>query len=106
MAPVTRTSVAPLQPRFDGVRRIAVLRGGGIGDLIGALPAIDALAAAYPDASVTLLGVPSGKALLDGRPGSPVAEVEVVPPAPGVRNGDSDPDEVAAFLARMRERRF
>jgi ADP-heptose:LPS heptosyltransferase len=103
---VTRTSVAPLQPRFEGVERIAVLRGGGIGDLIGALPALDALAAAYPGATVTLLGMPSAKALLDGRPGSPVTDVEVLPAAPGVRDGESDPDQVAAFLQRMRRRRF
>ncbi|GAB2985265.1 glycosyltransferase family 9 protein [Frigoribacterium salinisoli] len=97
-----------LSDRFDDVRRIAVLRGGGLGDLVFAFPALAALAAAYPDAEITLLGSPSHVALLGGRPG-PVDAVEVLPVVPGV--GDSSGTEVddaatEAFVARMRERRF
>lgn len=88
------------------MRRIAVLRAGGLGDLIFALPAIESLAAAYPDASITLLGMPAHAALLEGRGGVRIDDVEVVPAAPGVRNGDSDPAEVEAFAERMRARRF
>lgn len=97
-----------LSDRFDDVRRIAVLRGGGLGDLVFAFPAIAALAAAYPGAEVTLLGSPSHVALLGDRPG-PIDAVEVLPVVPGV--GDSSGTEVddaatEAFVARMRERRF
>jgi len=97
-----------LSDRFDDVRRIAVLRGGGLGDLVFAFPAIAALAAAYPDAEITLLGSPSHVALLGDRPG-PVAAVEVLPVVPGV--GDSSGTEVddaatEAFVTRLRERRF
>ena len=56
-----------LHPRFDDVHEIAVLRGGGIGDLVFALPAIEALAEAYPAARLTLLGSPVHRALLAGR---------------------------------------
>ena len=51
-------SVAPVSEPFDDVRRIVVLRGGGLGDLLFAQPALAALAGAYPDAEITLLGSP------------------------------------------------
>ncbi len=84
-AAVTRHALGHPFDRFDDVARIAVLRGGGIGDLVGALPALAALRGAYPEASITLLGTPSHAALLEGRPGSPVDETVVLPAHPGVR---------------------
>ena len=97
-----------LHPRFDDVHEIAVLRGGGIGDLVFALPAIEALAAAYPAARLTLLGSPVHRALLAGRT-SGVDEVDVLPVVPGV--GDASGTEVDAvateeFVARHRARRY
>lgn len=100
-----RPVVGRLHPRFADVRQIAVLRGGGLGDLLFALPAVEALAAAYPAAEITLLGMPLHAALLEGRP-SPFAALELLPAQPGVRDGVTDPTATAAFLARMRERRF
>lgn len=97
--------VAPLAPAFPGVRRIAVLRGGGLGDLMFALPAIEALTAAYPQASITLLGTALHAALLAGRPG-PVDRVEVLPPVPGIQAGREDRRVTEAFTARMREQGF
>ncbi len=82
-----------------------MLRGGGLGDLMFALPAVEALAGAYPDAELTLLGTPGHAALLAGRP-SPFADVEVLPVRSGVRDGVEDPAATAAFLARMQARRF
>lgn len=104
-AAVTGTAVGPVLEPFEGVRRIAVLRGGGLGDLMFAMPAVDALAAAYPEASITLLGTPAHAALLGGFPG-PVDTVEVLPFAHGVRPGPEDPPAQAAFFERMRSRRF
>ena len=97
--------IGKLRPRFDGVRRIAVLRGGGLGDVMFALPAIEALSAAYPGADVTLLGTPLHARLFDGRPG-PICEVAVLPAAEGVRAGTPHEQEREGFLDRMRERRF
>jgi ADP-heptose:LPS heptosyltransferase len=88
------------------VHQIAVLRGSGLGDLVQALPAVESLAAAYPGASVTLLGTPAHLALLGGRP-SPFTSLEVLPLRPGVRDGGrEDPEATAAFLGRMRGRGF
>jgi ADP-heptose:LPS heptosyltransferase len=88
---------------FDDIHEIAVLRGGGLGDLLFAMPAIDALAAKYPEARLTLLGSPLAAALLDGRPG-PISRVEVLPIAPGVRDGvPREGDETREqFLGRLR----
>lgn len=111
-------AVGPVDEPFDDVERIAVLRGGGMGDLFFALPAITALSRTYPDAHITLLGTPIHRGLLDGRPG-PVDEVVVLPYAEGVRPrpasrpasrpADDDADdatEIAAFQERMRARSF
>ncbi|MHA7262732.1 glycosyltransferase family 9 protein [Arthrobacter sp. TMN-37] len=94
------TGVGPVHPPFEDVQRIAVLRGGGLGDLMFSVPAIDALQAAYPQARITLLGTPLHAALLTGRPG-PVAEVEILPVAPGIRPGTPDEREVGRFFQRM-----
>lgn len=97
--------VGPVLEKFHDVSRIAVLRGGGLGDLIFAVPAMAALKAAYPGATLTLLGTPVHQALL-GATQSPVDEVHVLPFSEGVRPGEEDPQELNRFLARMRERRF
>lgn len=106
--PSRSMSVGPLGGRFENVRRIAVLRGGGLGDLIFVLPAIEALAHAYPEAHITLLGTPMHHALLSGRPG-PVHEVVELPVVPGVRDVRGqveDPDATERFTERMRVSRF
>ncbi|GAA1842141.1 glycosyltransferase family 9 protein [Agromyces salentinus] len=89
---------------FDHVRRIAVLRGGGLGDLLFAMPAIEALSRTYPDAEVLLLGSPAHAALLAGRR-SPVTRVEVLPFARGVREraaGAGGEGGVEDFRERVR----
>jgi len=104
-------AVGDLHPLFEDVHRIAVLRGGGLGDLLFALPAVDALAAAYPEAHVTLLGTPLHAELLRGRAQS-VADVVVLPFAPGVRERPESDDgdetvaerEVTIFQERVRAR--
>lgn len=90
--------------RFPGVRRIAVLRGGGLGDLLFAIPAVEALRAAYPEAEIVLLGSPLHAELLDRRP-APVSRVEVVPVTPGIREEPgrtADPAALASFRQRIR----
>lgn len=102
--------------RIDGVRKIAVLRGGALGDLLLALPAIRALAAAYPEAETTLLGSAQAEALLQGRPGAP-DRVIVLPEVPGVGAPDRprvpgssahgpEPEVVARFEAAARAEHY
>lgn len=99
------TAVGPVLHRFSGVRRIAVLRGGGLGDLIFALPAVTALRSAYPGAVITLLGTPVHRSLLAAVQ-SVVDEVQILPFAEGVRPGTEDPAAVDAFFADMQRRQF
>lgn len=99
------TFVGAAGEKFPDVARIAVLRGGGLGDVMFAMPAVTALAAAYPDAEITLLSTPAARALLADRPG-PVDEVLELPFAEGVRPGPEDPAAVTEFIDRQRGRGF
>lgn len=89
------------------VERIAVLRANGLGDFIFALPALQALRSAYPEAELVLLGAPWHARWLRDRPG-PVDRVLVVPPSRGIRG--PDPGErigsMTDFLAAARRERF
>ncbi len=89
------------------MRRIAVLRANGIGDWTFALPALDALRAAYPAAEITLVGAGWHAAFLRGRPG-PVDRVVVAPPTHGVNELDGplvgDDAREDFFAARQGER--
>jgi ADP-heptose:LPS heptosyltransferase len=91
--------IGPVEPVFPDVRRIAVLRGGGLGDLLFATPALEALDAAYPAAEIVLLGVPASAALLADRQG-PVDRVVTLPPAAGVYEAD-EPGGRARFAAEV-----
>lgn len=97
--------VGPVLEKFDDVSRMVVLRGGGLGDLIFAIPAMAALKAAYPGATLTLLGTPVHQALIAATD-SPVDEVRVLPFSEGVRPGNEDHHELERFFAAMRERHF
>lgn len=94
--------------RLAGVRKIAVLRPNAVGDFVFALPALQALKRAYPDAELVLLGLPWHAAFLAGRPG-PVDRVIVVPPMAGVGlPPDAAPadDPSQRFVAAMRAEAF
>jgi ADP-heptose:LPS heptosyltransferase len=82
-------------PPLDGIRKIAVLRPGAVGDFVFALPALHALKQTYPDASLVLLGKAWHRAFLHERPG-PVDRVVVLPRVPGVGAPLAVPDGGAA----------
>ncbi len=93
---------------LPGISKIAVLRASALGDLIFALPALDALRDAYPDAEIVLLGRPWHVDFLSGRP-SPIDRVIVVPPSKGVREEEGlepDPAELERFFIAMRQEQF
>ncbi|MFL6136985.1 MAG: glycosyltransferase family 9 protein [Frankiaceae bacterium] len=104
-------STALLEPAgalVPGATRIAVLRSNSIGDFVVALPALEALRAAYPDATITYLGTTWHPALLEGRPGS-WDRVVVVPRYPGVRDEGEparDSPQVRRFVAEQRAERY
>lgn len=95
------------RPPIAGVRKLAVLRANGLGDFVLALPALEAVRAAYPRAEIVLLGLPWHGQLLAGRPG-PVDRVVPVPPVPGLvgAGDDGHAGAVEAFFAAMQAERF
>ncbi len=75
--------------RFDqvpNIGKIAVLRASALGDFIFALPALEALRVAYPQAEIVLLAKKWHADFLANRPG-PVDRVVVVPISKGVNEG-------------------
>ncbi len=89
----------------EGVERVVVLRANALGDYLVAVPAIEALRRAYPDASVTLIGTPWHAAFLAGRPG-PVDDVVALPLVTGLSTQKSGHLLPVGLLERLRERRF
>ncbi|MCK2213867.1 glycosyltransferase family 9 protein [Actinomadura sp. ATCC 31491] len=88
-----------------GVERIVVLRANAIGDYLLAVPALEALKAAYPDAKLTLLGLPWHAGFLAQRPG-PVDEVIALPPVTGVSVAEDGHAAPPGLFEGLRERAF
>lgn len=95
------------QPKFADVRRIAVLRANGLGDYIFALPALDSLRAAYPEAQLVLLGRATHAELLADRRGA-VDRVIVLPPIRGLTDQQQaeNPPAVQAFIEALAAQRW
>lgn len=104
-------AIAPVSEPFDGVRRVAVLRGGGLGDLLFGQPALAALAGAYPEAEITLLGSTiAGELFARESPrvlGAPHRVVRL-PAVPGVAAPPEaePPAELGDFIAAQRDERY
>ncbi|MBW8901627.1 MAG: glycosyltransferase family 9 protein, partial [Massilia sp.] len=73
----------PTCPPLDDVRKIVVLRPSAVGDFVFALPALQALKQAWPQAELVLAGKAWQRTFLRGRAG-PVDRVVAVPPVRGV----------------------
>jgi ADP-heptose:LPS heptosyltransferase len=99
----------PARDRLPDVSKVAVLRANGLGDFLLALPALDALRAAYPAAEIVLLGLRWHCELLAGRP-NPTDRVVRVPAVPGLTAESGGDHHLApapdAFFRSMRAERF
>lgn len=93
---------------LPNVRSIVALRPNVIGDFMFSLPALHALRHTYPQAHIVLLGRQWHADFLRGRP-SPVDEVVVMPPIPGVGaepEAQVDPEPVRRIVDALRARHF
>lgn len=91
---------------MKNIKKIAVLRTGGLGDFIVTLPALKAIRNTFPRAELILLAEPWHAAFL--KPGrTPVDRVIVIPYCHRIRHGrEEDPQELQAFFQAMRQEAF
>lgn len=94
--------------RFSNVKKIALFRATALGDLIFALPAIEALRAAYPQAELVYLGRRWHVDFLSGRLPGPHRVIAVPPPAGAdiARGLVIDPAAEDEFFPRMQAEAF
>ena len=92
------------QLQTDTPRRVAVLRALYLGDFICATPALSAIRARFPEAEITLIGLPWMTEVLD-RFGL-VDRFEPFPGFPGLPETPYDAPRTERFLAWMRAQRF
>jgi ADP-heptose:LPS heptosyltransferase len=84
---------------------IAVFRALQLGDLLCSVPALRALRAAYPDAHITLIGLPWARELA-ARLRQYVNHFIAFPGFPGLPETTPDLDSIPEFFRLTRERRF
>jgi ADP-heptose:LPS heptosyltransferase len=87
------------------VKKIAIFRALQLGDLLCSIPAIKALRNGYPDAEISLIGLPWAKSLLDRYPDYLDRFIEF-PGFPGLPEREFSAAGFAQFLARMIEEDF
>jgi ADP-heptose:LPS heptosyltransferase len=89
----------------EAPRSVALLRALQLGDLLCAVPALRALRAAWPRATITLIGLPWAEGFAR-RFASYVDEFVAFPGYPGLPEQPPQVDKLPAFFARMRARGF
>src|SRR4051812_22706948 len=85
--------------------KIAILRALQLGDLLCAIPAIRSLRAAYPDAEITLLGLPWAKSFVN-RFSEYLDKFIHFPGYPGLPEQSYSPDAWAQFVEIMHGEQF
>lgn len=88
------------------LKRIAILRAlPGLGDFLCTVPALRSLRAAFPQAEIVLIGVPSVKLLVE-RFKHYLDELVEFPGYPGLPEVPVQPPEIPAFLQVVQQQRF
>ena len=84
---------------------VAVFRALQLGDMLCSVPALRALRSAWPQARLTLVGLPWSRLFVE-RYGGLIDDLEVFPGAPGFPEQDESGSGLADFFARMQAHRF
>ena len=103
----TRLRVATVRDRLARLcrrPRIAILRGGGLGDFLSTTAALRALRDALPEAHITLITGPTLAPFAARYP--EIDRIVTAPSFPGVVEGPPDPTASDRFFRAMRSERF
>lgn len=90
---------------YSEIKKIAVFRALQLGDMLCSIPATRSLRAAYPDAEITLLGLPWAKSLTERFP-SYFDRFIWFPGFPGLPEQTFSPTLFAAFLDKVVREKF
>ena len=87
------------------IRKIAVFRALQLGDMLCAVPAVRALRQAYPNAEISLIGLPWAQTFVD-RFNPYFDRFITFPGYPGLPEQDFRPDRVVSFISEMQKENF
>ncbi len=91
--------------KLTGIKKIVVFRALQIGDMLCSIPAIRALHGAYPDAEITLIGLPWAKILIERFP-QYFHSLIIFPGYPGLPEQPAERLAFPDFLKQVQEQHF
>ncbi len=91
--------------KIENIKKIVVFRALQIGDMLCAIPAIRALHQAYPDAGITLVGLPWAKVLIERFP-EYFHSIITFPGYPGFPEQPADYFAFPEFLKKIQQEHF
>ena len=90
---------------LKNIQKIAVFRALQLGDMLCAMPALRALRSSYPDAEITLIGLPWAKSIVE-RFSDYIDRFISFPGYPGLPEQPFDEEEFEFFLKKTRKEKF
>jgi ADP-heptose:LPS heptosyltransferase len=90
---------------LKNIQKIAVFRALQLGDMLCAMPAIRALRSSYPDAEITLIGLPWAKSFVE-RFSDYIDRLISFPGYPGLPEQPFDEEKFEFFLKKTRKEKF
>lgn len=87
------------------IQKIVIFRALQLGDLLCSIPAFRALRTAYPEAHITLVGLPWAESLLTRFPEYFNAFI-AFPGFPGLPEQEINPEKITSFLQEVQQQKF